>query len=66
MATNLNIDDSLLEKARQMGRHKTKKAAVNEALKEYVNRRKQMEIIDLFGSIVYEPNVDYKKQRSVK
>lgn len=66
MATNLNIDDGLLEEARQIGRHKTKRAAVTEALKEYIDKRKQLEIIDLFGSIVYEPSVDYKTQRSVK
>jgi len=66
MATNLNIDDGLLEEAKQIGKHKTKRAAVTEALKEYINKRKQMEIISLFGSIVYEPLVEYKKQRSVE
>jgi hypothetical protein len=63
MATNLAIDDKLLEEARIIGKHATKKAVVNEALKEYIQRRKQVDIIDLFHSVDYEPGYDYKKQR---
>lgn len=63
MATNLAIDDKLLEEARIVGKHATKKAVVNEALKEYIQRRKQVYIIDLFHSVDYEPGYDYKKQR---
>jgi len=64
MPTNLAIDDNLIEDARNIGNHKTKKAVVTEALKEYIEKRKQMKIFDLFGSIVYEPEYNYKKQRS--
>ena len=63
MATNLAIDDDLLEEARIVGKHATKKAVVNEALAEYVQRRKQAEIINLFHKIDYDPNYDYKIQR---
>lgn len=66
MATNLAIDDNLIEDARKIGRQKTKKAVVTEALKEYIEKRKQMEIFDLFGTIEYEPDYNYKKQRSRK
>ena len=66
MATNLALDNDLIEEAKKLGKHKTKKAAVTEALQEYINRRKQMEIMDIFGSIVYEPDYDYKKQRKLK
>jgi len=64
MATNLAIDDNLLEEARIVGKHATKKAVVNEALAEYIQRRKQADILNLFHSIDYEPDYDYKKQRS--
>ena len=64
MATNLAIDDNLLEEARIVGKHATKKAVVNEALTEYVQRRKQAEIISLFNSIEYDSDYDYKVQRS--
>lgn len=66
MPTNLAIDDKLVEEAQLIGKHKTKKAAVIEALREYIQRRKQMEILDLFGKIDYDPDYDYKKQRQMQ
>ena len=63
MATNLAIDDKLIEEARVIGQHRTKKATVTEALQEYIQRRKQVEAIDLFGTIEYDSDYDYKKQR---
>ena len=63
MATNLAIDDNLLEEARLVGKHATKKAVVNEALAEYVQRRKQAEIINLFHKVEYDSDYDYKEQR---
>jgi len=66
MATNLAIDDRLIEEARQVGGHKTKKEAVTAALNEYIKRRKQMEIISLFGKIDWDPTYDYKAERSRK
>ena len=63
MATNLAIDDELLEEARIVGKHATKKAVVNEALTEYIQHRKQAEIIKLFHSVEYDQDYDYKKQR---
>lgn len=66
MATNLALDDGLIREAKERGHHKTKKEAVNEALKLYIRHMKQQEIVDLFGSIVYDPGYDYKKQRKRK
>lgn len=63
MPTNLAIDDALLEQAKTIGRHKTKKAAVTEALEEYVRRRRQIEVTKVFGSIDYDESYDYKEQR---
>jgi len=65
MATNLAIDDKLINEARRIGKHKTKKEAVSAALKEYVDRRKQLEILELFGTIDYDPTYDYKKMRKL-
>ena len=65
MATNLAIDDSLIEKARQIGKHKTKKDAVTQALKEYIQKKEQMKIFDIFGKVEYETVYDYKKQRMI-
>lgn len=63
MATNLAIDDRLIEEARRIGKHRTKKATVTEALEEYIARRRQDRILGLFGKIEFEPGYDYKKQR---
>ena len=63
MATNLGIDDNLIEQARLIGKHTTKKGVVTEALQEYIQRRKQIEILDLFHSVDYDPDYDYKEQR---
>ena len=64
MATNLQIDDKLISKARKLGGHKTKRAAVTQALLEYVQHLGQMKIISMFGTIDYDLGYDYKKQRS--
>jgi len=63
MATNLAIDDKLLEEARIVGKHATKKAVVNEALAEYIQRRKQAKIIGLFHAVEYDSDYDYKAER---
>lgn len=63
MPTNLAIDDRLLEEAQKIGGQRTKKATVTEALQEYIQRRKQAKILELFGTIDFDPRYDYKKQR---
>jgi len=66
MPTNLAIDDKLLDTALQIGGLKTKKDTVNIALKEFIQRRKMEDVINLFGKIEYENDYDYKKMRSRK
>jgi hypothetical protein len=63
MPTNLAIDDELLAEAQQVGGHRTKKDTVNEALREYIQRRRQAKVVDLFGKIDFESAYDYKRQR---
>ena len=64
MATNLAIDDALIVEAQTIGGAATKKAAVTEALKEYIQRRKQLQIVSLFGTVEYDPEYDYKSIRA--
>ncbi len=63
MPTNLAIDDGLIDEARKLGRHRTKRETVNAALDEYIRRRKQQAILSLFGSVDYDRNYDYKRER---
>jgi Arc/MetJ family transcription regulator len=66
MATNLALDDRLVEEARRLGGHRTKRAAVNEALAEYVARRKRRRILDHFGKLDWDAGYDYKAERERK
>jgi Arc/MetJ family transcription regulator len=63
MPTNLAIDDRLIEEARQIGHHGTKREAVTAALDEYIRRRKQMQILELFDTIDYREDYDHKANR---
>ena len=63
MATNLALDDKLILEAQKLGHHKSKKETVTTALQKYITHKKQLEILDLFGTIDFDRNYDYKKAR---
>ena len=63
MPTNLALDPELLEEAHRIGGHRTKKATVTEALREYILRRRQRRLLDAFGTIDYEADYDPRAQR---
>ena len=65
MATNLAIDDDLIDEARRVGGHTTKKEAVTVALQEYVARHKQLAILDLFGTIDFDDAYDTRHSRDL-
>ena len=65
MATNLALDDKLIDEARRIGGHATKKEAVTAALDEYIRRRKQLDLLKHFGTIDFDPDYDYKKNRKL-
>jgi len=66
MPTNLAIDDGLIEEARRIGHHKTKKEAVTSALAEYIAHRRRLEILSSVGTIDFDPTYDYKAERKRK
>jgi Arc/MetJ family transcription regulator len=61
--TNLAIDDGLLDEALRVGGRKTKRDTVNEALQEYIQRRKRRDFVKLFGTVEFREGWDYKKDR---
>lgn len=63
MPTNLHLDDRLIEHARRVGKHRTKREAVTAALEEYVRRLEQLKILELEGKIDFDPAWDYKAER---
>jgi Arc/MetJ family transcription regulator len=64
MATNVEIDPDLIRQALLLGGKRTKREVIEEALQEYVSRREQQQIVSLFGTIDYDDDYDYKKQRA--
>ena len=64
MATNLSIDPALLVKALDLSGEKTKKAAVNMALREFIARQEQMRLRELFGQLEWSAEFDYKRERT--
>jgi len=63
MRTNVILDDALIKEALKLGRLKTKKSLIHEALKEYVDNRKRLNLLDLAGKIKFKKDYDYKAMR---
>lgn len=63
MATNLSIDPKLLERTLELSGERTKKAAVNKALREFIARREQKNILKLFRKLDWDKEYDYKRER---
>jgi Arc/MetJ family transcription regulator len=66
MATNLALDDKLIEAAQKLGGHKTKKAAVTAALDEYIRRHQREKAILAFGTFDFDPAYNYKAERKTQ
>lgn len=64
MATNLSIDPDLVERALEVSGERTKKAAVTRALQEFILRREQRRVLELFAQLEWDPEYDYKAARS--
>ena len=63
MPTNLALNDKLIEEARRVGQHKSKKEAVTAALEEYIKHRKRLRLLDMAGTVDFDPRYDYKAER---
>lgn len=64
MATNLALDPALLDRAFAMSGERTKKAAVTRALEEFIARREQTAMLDMLGTLEFDPSYDYKVERA--
>jgi len=63
LATNLDIDPSLIDQALAVSGERTKKAAVTRALQEFIARRRQKGVLDLMGQLEWDDSFDYKAER---
>lgn len=64
MATDLQIDEKLIDTAVELGGHPSKKAAVTQALTDYIQHLKQQKVLGEFGTIEYVSDYNYKKHRT--
>ena len=63
MEKRIGIDEQLLLKAHKMGGIKSEKELVEKALEEFIQRRNQAKILELAGTIEFQPNYDHKANR---
>lgn len=63
MRTNIVLDDNLVKEAMKLSRTKTKRELVNQALREFVENRKRLNLMDLAGKIEFAKNYNYKALR---
>jgi len=63
MATNLDIEPDLLERAVRVSGARSKTAAVRQALAEFIARREQARMLELFGSLEWDASFDHKRER---
>jgi Arc/MetJ family transcription regulator len=66
MPTNLAIDDQLLNQARSVGGYRTKRETVNEALREFIQRRQRLELLKVVRKLDYDPRYEYKRERRAR
>lgn len=66
MQITLNLNDNLLQEAINLNPDMPIEKAIENALQAYLEQQKRLKIIDLFGTIDYDPDYDYKQQRAVK
>lgn len=66
MSTNIVINDDLLNNALKIGGYKSKKDTINAALQEFIRRRQIEDVIELFGTIQFDEDYNYKEMRTRK
>ena len=62
--TNIELDPDLVREAQQLGGIKTKRALVHQALVEYVAHRKRLDLRELEGADLLDPEYDHKVSRA--
>ena len=63
MRTNVNLDDQLIEEALKLSGLKTKKEVIDQALREFVNKRNRHDLRELHGKILFDETYNYKASR---
>jgi Arc/MetJ family transcription regulator len=66
MRTNVDLDDELVKEAFRLSQAKTKKELIRQALKEYIENRRRLNLLELEGKIEFAQDYDHKSMRTGK
>ena len=66
MRTNIDIDDALVSEAFKYSSAKTKKELIHQALKEFVENRRRLNLLDLEGRVEFIEEYSHKSMREGK
>ena len=58
MRTNIDINDELIQRALEISHLKAKKAVVELALKQYIERQARQNLLSLFGKVQWEGDLE--------
>ena len=64
MRTNIDLDAELVREAQALSRIRTKRELIHRALREFVDNRKRLDLRDLEGSDLLDPEYDHKSLRA--
>ena len=64
MRTNIVLDDRLMEEAMKLTKARSKREAVDVALRELVNRRRRKNVLELVGKDLIAPDYDVRAVRA--
>jgi Arc/MetJ family transcription regulator len=66
MRTNIIIDDDIMRAAMEISGIRTKKAVVEQALREFVARHARKDLNELRGKVRFAENYDYTAHRKAQ
>jgi Arc/MetJ family transcription regulator len=66
MRTNIEIDDSLMQEAMEVGQIRTKKQTIEFAVKEFIAAAHRRKLMDMRGKVLWEGNLDEWRTQDVQ
>ena len=66
MRTNIDLDAELVREAQELSHIPTKRELVHKALTEFVEYRKRLDLRELEGSHLLDPEYDHKPLRATR
>lgn len=62
----LQIDAELIERARDLAGTASAAEVIETALREWIRRQEQAEILEWFGTVEFDPSYDHRRERRAR